>query len=186
MFPLRCLLPLFGLLPITCAGAADSFAFAFSARPELAWSFWRGETPNGYRQKMADTVLPLVAVPNRQTQAIEFLDPNLPDQMERDRAPWPFHQHLCRLADADWLIALRVADSRPVFSPWQGDLFVTRHEVPSAHWPELYWIRYDCKTNQRETGRPILSPRKEDHFVFETKFKNHALMILRPLLVSPP
>jgi hypothetical protein len=135
---------------------------------------------------LIDLILPLTATPGRTIKTVELLDPNLPDQMERDRAPWLFHQHLCQLGNVKWLVALRVADFRPVFSPWQGDLFGTRHGVPSAHWPELYWIRYDCQTGQRDTGRPILSPRREDRFVFETELKNHTQAILQPLISSYP
>jgi hypothetical protein len=178
---LRLLIMLAGLVPLAHAGTPASIAFTFSAKPEWFRSFWRGETPAGYRHKMADAILPLAAVSDSQGKVVTFHDPHLPDQIERDRSPWPFHQHLCQLGATDWLVSFRVADGRPILSPWQGDLFGTR-ETPSAHWPELYWVSYDCKTGRRATGRPILSPRHEDRFVFETELKREAQAILKPIL----
>jgi hypothetical protein len=184
MYFLRLLIMLAGLVPLAHAGTPASIAFAFSAKPEWFWSFWRGETPAGYRQKMADAILPLAASPGGPVKAVTFQDPRLPDQIERDRSPWPFHQHLCQLGGTDWLVSFRVADGRPILSPLQGDLFGTR-ETPSAHWPELYWVSYDCKTGLRMTGRPVLSPRHEDRFVFETELKREARTVLKPILPSP-
>lgn len=180
---LRLPLLLAGLVSLAHAGTPASIAFAFSAKPEWYWSFWRGETPAGYRQKMAGAILPLAAVSGSQRKVVTFHDPYLPDQIERDRSPWPFHQHLCRLGATDWLLSFRVANGRPILSPWQGDVFGTR-ETPSAHWPELYWVSYDCKTGQRATGRPVLSPRLEDRFVFEAELKREAQTILKQIL--PP
>lgn len=174
-----------GLLASAQAAPPPSIAFAFSAKPEWYWSFWSGEHAAGYRDKMAATILPLVASPGTSVRVVRFADPRLPDQLERDRAPWPFHQHLCRLGETDWLVSFRVADGRPVFSPWQGDLFGNR-EPASAHWPELYWITYDCRTGERSSGRPILSPRREDHYVFQSDLEAHARAILRPLQAPVP
>lgn len=174
-----------GLFATAQAAPPTAIAFAFSAKPEWYWSFWAGEHAAGYREKMAATVLPLAASPHASVRVVSFADPRLPDQLERDRAPWPFHQHLCRLGETDWLVSFRVADGRPVFSPWQGDLFSNR-EPPSAHWPELYWIAYDCRTGERNSGRPILSPRREDHYVFESEIKAHASAILRDIQAAAP
>jgi hypothetical protein len=179
------LLLLAGFAATASAGPPASIAFAFSAKPEWYWSFWGAEQASGYREKMATTILPLAAAAGNPVTVVSFADPRLPDQMERDGAPWPFHQHLCRLAETDWLVSFRVADGRPVFFPWQGDLFSSR-EPPSAHWPELYWVTYDCRTGERNTARPILSPRRTDRYVFETELKEHARAVLGRIQMTSP
>jgi hypothetical protein len=75
---------------------------------------------------------------------------------------------VCRDAGADVLLSLRVEDPLPVFSPWQADLFSNRGEVASAHWPNLYFIAYDCSNGDRLSEHIALSPRTQDRFVFET------------------
>ncbi len=180
MLPIRTYSVFLAVIAPTALADPPTIAFAFSAKPVWVWRFWQNETPDGYRGKMMETILPLASRPNLIVNTVSFEDPALPDRIERDRSPWPFHQHLCKTSGADWLVSFRVSDERPVFSPFQGDVFSNR-EAPSAHWPELYWVRYDCKTGQRETARPILSPRREDRYVFETELKTHANRVLQPL-----
>lgn len=169
-----------GLIPAAPAEPPSSIAFVFSAKPQWFWTFWQGETADGYRKKMAEVILPLTATPGSAIKVVTFENPALPDQIERDRSPWPFHQHLCELSGATWLVSFRVSNERPIFSPFQGDVFSNR-EAPSAHWPELYWVTYNCKTGERSSGRPILSPSKKDRFVFETDLKGQAQSVLQTM-----
>ncbi|MGA7950156.1 MAG: hypothetical protein WCA45_08385 [Thiobacillaceae bacterium] len=151
------------------AGPPGIVALAASARPEAYWSFWLGENPAGYRQKMLAVVHAFLLNAGSDTRVIELTDPSLPDQFNRDQAPWPRHQAVCRETGADALLSLRVEDPLPVLSPWQGDLFNDRGaEVASAHWPNLYLIAYDCSSGNRSNEHVNLSPRTSDQFVFET------------------
>lgn len=150
------------------AGHSRTVALAASARPEAYWSFWRGETAAGYRQEMLAVIHALLLNAGADTRVIELADPSVPDQLNRDRTPWPLHQSLCRATGADTLLTLRVEDPLPVFSPWQADLFGDRGDVPSAHWPSLYLIAYDCSNGNRSSEHLTLSPRMQDQFVFET------------------
>ncbi|HYP67019.1 MAG TPA: hypothetical protein VEP67_02075 [Thiobacillaceae bacterium] len=143
-------------------------ALAASARPEAYWSFWLGENAAGYRQKMLAVVHALLLTTGADTRVIELADPSVPDQLNRDRAPWPRHQVVCRDTRADVLLSLRVEDPLPVLSPWQADLFSNRGDVPSAHWPNLYLIAHDCSSGNRLSEHLALSPRAQDQFVFET------------------
>jgi hypothetical protein len=102
------------------------------------------------------------------TRVIELADPSVPEQLNRDQAPWPKHQIVCRDSGADVLLSLRVEDPMPVFSPWQADLFGNRGDVPSGHWPDLYLISYDCQSGNRANEHTVLSPRIQDQFVFQT------------------
>jgi hypothetical protein len=159
----------------TWAAIPSTIALAVSAKPEWYWSFWQGETASGYREKVLAAVKHLLAETAPDTKIIEMTDSSLPDELYQDKAPWSRHQALCNETAASDLLVLRVQDTFPVISPWQGDLFWGDREVPSAHWPALYLTVYDCQDGKRLAEHPILSPRITEHFVFETDLVSYTL-----------
>lgn len=165
--------------------APPAVALAVSAKPERYWSFWRGETASGYREKILAAVKPLLAETTPNARIQELSDPGLPDQLYQDQEPWPRHQALCHSTGANNLLILRVQDTFPVISPWQADLFGGSREAPSAHWPALYLTAYDCRSGQHLTEHPILSPRNTDHFVFETDLIDYTRSFWNKALARP-